>query len=1331
MTEALADRVDDTVRIQPVALSGLAGEATGADLSMSFEAAKAYLTAIGLFDEGFYRAIYPDVAEAGIDPFEHFFLHGYKEGRRPNAIFDPVAYLEANRDVRMADVQPLLHYAAVGEREGRRPGPLFDPLWYRTRYRLSETQNALAHYLRNRVGPFSPIPEFDADYYLANNPDVAEAKVDPFEHYVHSGYREGRNPSPDFDSRFYVQRYLKGRLDENPLLHYLRHAHLDGYYPKAPEGEATIPAEVKRFARPSVHFEETRPIGPTVQRRAKVLAYYLTQFHSFPENDRWWGTGFTEWTNIARALPRFKDHYQPRIPRDLGFYTLEDVNVMRRQAELAQNAGVHGFVYYYYWFNRKRLLEKPLEQFLKTPDISMPFCLMWANENWTRRWDGMESEVLISQNYLGDDDDALIADLARHFADKRYIRVDGRPLFMIYRPRLIPQTADVIERWRRYFETRFGEKPLFVMSQSFDDFDPRVFGLDGAIEFPPHKHTRDLPRINHEVALLDDTFSGNVFSYDSIVDFSLNEPKPDFPLIKTVVPSWDNDARRQGTGLVITGSTPAKYESWLATLVERAQRDTFFGESFVCVNAWNEWAEGAYLEPDLHFGSAYLNATARAVAGITADKARPRLLLVGHDAFPSGAQQLLLSIGRTLKGSFGVDVEFLLLGGGQLEEEYRSVAPLSVVTDAATLRAKVAGYRERGITSAICNTSVSGHCTAMLVKEGMRAVMLVHELPRILHEKNLAGAAATGIAAADSVIFPSVFVRDQVLEALDITDNGKVLVRPQGSYKQIQRDPDAGARIRAELGIAEGETLVLGVGYADLRKGFDLFHQAWRQMQGRGPRVHFCWVGGIDPSLSDWLGREVRMAKASGTFHMAGFRKDVEAFFSAANAFLLSSREDPFPTVALEAMSAGVPVFAFDGTGGIPHFLKERGLGLVAPYCDVPAMASLLRGVLTKGPDAGMLAKAAEVVEREFGFAPYVRDLLHLALPDLPSVSVVVPNYNYADCLPQRLQTIFDQSHPIEEIIVLDDCSTDRSIDVIMELAETAQRDVSLVINETNSGSVFAQWAKAAEMATGEFVWIAEADDQSDPTFLSSVLSLMRTDPAIAFCFSDSRAIDAEGAQVYASYKPYYATIEPNALTTTRVYAGRDFVEKYLSIKNAILNVSAVVWRRDVLQAAIAACRRELSDLKMAGDWRLYIEALSAPGARIGYVADPLNVHRRHANSVTHSLKAQRHLDEIKICQSLVRRRFDLPFSIRGAQDGYFADVTGQLLGTGPATAGKPGTPQAPGPQTVTPRAEPVPLAPSLGAGARAALARRPGEAPIAAAGRGPARLTTEARPRA
>lgn len=346
-----------------------------------------------------------------------------------------------------------------------------------------------------------------------------------------------------------------------------------------------------------------------------VMAYYLPQFHRIPENDYFWGKGFTEWRQLARGLPRFPGHYQPRIPRDLGFYELGQDNILREQAKMAKNAGVTAFCYYYYWFNGQKVLDWPIEAHLAS-DVDMPFLLMWANENWTRTWDGYEADVLLRQEYRAEDEDALLADFARHFDDPRYVRLDGRPLFIIYNPGHIPELAITIRRWRDKLKHDHGHDPILFMAQAFAQNDPRPYGLDGAIEFPPHKLSNQYPGREMPDAYSAE-FTGRVIKYDDFVMTSLLEETPEYPLIKTAVPSWDNDARRPNRGLVLEKISPRKYEAWICGLVQKALSNPVFGQPVIAINAWNEWAEAAYLEPDVYFGGAFLNATARGiVAGV-------------------------------------------------------------------------------------------------------------------------------------------------------------------------------------------------------------------------------------------------------------------------------------------------------------------------------------------------------------------------------------------------------------------------------------------------------------------------------------------------------------------------------------------------------------------------------------------------------------------------------------------------------------------------------------------------------------------------------------------
>jgi hypothetical protein len=538
---------------------------------------------------------------------------------------------------------------------------------------------------------------------------------------------------------------------------------------------------------------------------------------------------------------------------------------------------------------------------------------MWANENWTRRWDGMEEDVLLSQDYREADEPALLDRFAACFRDPRYVRLQGRPLLMIYRPRLIPDTAATIGRWRRHFQADHGENPFFVMAQSFGDTDPRPFGMDAAVEFPPHKLTETLEVVNEDLETLDPDFSAEVYDYGELAAASLAEPPVAYDLIKTAVPGWDNDARRQGAGLVLHGATPDAYQAWVEQLVRRAAERLVGGEAIVCVNAWNEWAEGAYLEPDVHYGAAFLNATARAVAALPRPGARTRLLLVGHDARAHGAQTLLLHVGEALRSGHGVDVDFLLLEGGVMASQYSEFGDVTIAQGAPAVQTAIAAARARGVCHAIVNTAASAAACATLGENGIASILLIHEMPRLLREKALLPGARAGVAVAQRTVFAAAYVRDRFQDLIPL-DPARTTVRPQGVHRLPRPDPAQRAEGRAELNVPPTATLAIGMGYADLRKGFDLFLQVWRAARDQGQTLHCVWVGGVDPAIQAYLGSEIAAAEATGTFRCLGHRTDAMDLLAAADVFLgimyhPPPRECPMPWLGrLDSDAPPVPI---------------------------------------------------------------------------------------------------------------------------------------------------------------------------------------------------------------------------------------------------------------------------------------------------------------------------------------------------------------------------------------------------------------------------------------
>ena len=347
----------------------------------------------------------------------------------------------------------------------------------------------------------------------------------------------------------------------------------------------------------------------------RLIAFYLPQFHPVPENDRWWGPGFTDWQNVARAAPLFDGHYQPRLPGALGFYDLRLDEVRHRQVELARAHGIYGFCYYYYWFNGRRILERPLDRYVADPAIDFPFCICWANENWSRRWDGGNQELLLVQEHDTASDMRFIRDVIPLLKDPRYIRINGMPLLVLYRADLLKIPAATAAGWREECEKAGLPGLHLCAAQTFDVGDPRPYGFDSACEFPPHKHA--VGHITQGLHGLPGDFKGWVCDYELVARHSLTAPAPDYPLYRGIFPSWDNTARKRLNALIFHNADPDRYEYWLRGLVEYTRQNLVGDQRIIFINAWNEWAEGAHLEPDSKNGSAYLEATLHAMSGKT------------------------------------------------------------------------------------------------------------------------------------------------------------------------------------------------------------------------------------------------------------------------------------------------------------------------------------------------------------------------------------------------------------------------------------------------------------------------------------------------------------------------------------------------------------------------------------------------------------------------------------------------------------------------------------------------------------------------------------------
>lgn len=355
----------------------------------------------------------------------------------------------------------------------------------------------------------------------------------------------------------------------------------------------------------------------------RLIAFYLPQYHPIPENDEWWGKGFTEWTNVAKAKPLYKGHYQPHLPADLGFYDLRVPEVREQQAELAREAGIEGFCYWHYWFAGKQLLERPFNEVLTSGKPNFPFCLAWANQTWTGVWHGAPGRMLVEQTYPGKEDHIKhFYSMLPAFLDERYIKVDEKPLLVIYKPSDLPDPLKTIDLWQTMAQ-KAGLKGLFVVGvinyiqqgNNLSKLGFDAYTLSNLVGGKDETESILLKKLfttfgkRRTIRLYQKILRRPHYIYDyaEVSRHIVIEKNLDYEYFPCVIPNWDNTPRSGIDGYVLANSSPDLFKKQVLCAIERV--DAYPDQhKIIFVKSWNEWAEGNYLEPDIRFGHKYLEA---------------------------------------------------------------------------------------------------------------------------------------------------------------------------------------------------------------------------------------------------------------------------------------------------------------------------------------------------------------------------------------------------------------------------------------------------------------------------------------------------------------------------------------------------------------------------------------------------------------------------------------------------------------------------------------------------------------------------------------------------
>ncbi|PHQ64557.1 MAG: hypothetical protein COC10_00265 [Sphingobium sp.] len=756
-------------------------------------------------------------------------------------------------------------------------------------------------------------------------------------------------------------------------------------------GRATVLALLAAAAREGAM--ETRDSTPGVvpavvtDRTLKAVAFYLPQFHPIPENDKWWGKGFTEWANVVRGRQLFRHHYQPRVPADLGYYDLrlEDTQVM--QADLARQFGIHGFCFYYYWFNGKKLLNQPIEQFARSSRIDTGFCVCWANENWSRNWDGQNRHVLMQQDYSLETNTAFIHEMIPMMKDPRWIRYCGKPVLLVYRISIIPNWLETARIWREECrKAGLGEIHLCAVRFGLESLagQPQDHGLDSYVLFPPHEGARlDLRDKVHD---LHKDFGGDIFDYGAVVDGDIEKYADgyDWPVHRGTMLGWDNTARRLTDARIFQGATPQGFRRWIKGILEQETQHNSAPESLMFINAWNEWAEGTYLEPDQRWGATNLAAFQSAVQAVPGLK--PAMLPPGVAAQPKSDGRLA-HLGNPLAGDGAMP------RGPVWYRGYKEVDPSKPTI---LLCAHISGHQlfggERSLLDMLeAFADMPVNVIMTLPSDNNRAYIehiqklcagaYAFRYPQWMDNRDcyawlmldfadIIARHAVDIVHANTIVLLEPIAAARRMGRVALTHVRELISLDEGLQERMKQTtgeivstmfsrtdwlignsratcdlfargdrtlyvPNAVTVEDFEMRNLFGNTIKFGIVSSNIpKKGIADFVEVARLAAARTSRAKFVIVGPRTAQIDAWM-EEVANGERPDNLIFAGYKDSARSAMSELNILLnLSTFAESFGRTVAEALAANRPVIAYRW-GALPELVQHGETGYLVPFKDV------------------------------------------------------------------------------------------------------------------------------------------------------------------------------------------------------------------------------------------------------------------------------------------------------------------------------------------------------------------------------------------------------------
>ncbi len=637
---------------------------------------------------------------------------------------------------------------------------------------------------------------------------------------------------------------------------------------------------------------------------------------------------------------------------------------------------------------------------------------------------------------------------------------------------------------------------------------------------------------------------------------------------------------------------------------------------------------------------------------------KEKILVVVHEAQKAGGSLLSLSIIKTLKRYTEYEPIILVIAGGPLADELRNLGKcyelnqqdVTQIYDENRLHNIIEEIAAEGVKYALCNCVVTGWVQKELSAYHIKMVTMVHELPTSIKAYNFVKAARRVQEHSDDIVFAADFVKRGFVENFPVEET-RCHVIPQGVYTKHSVNSFVEKKYRKAklctlLGINTDCKIIMGCGFGNFRKGLDWFGQIAIMEMQHNENTHFLWLGNWDQEFFTWINNDLERNHLKHRFHWMEYVDDPGIFFGGSDVFLLSSREDPFPSVALESMKGYTPVIAFQDAGGIPEILTQDR-GIIIPYGDCDKCVVAIETILNDEVKCHNIVTNAKKYVSLLTPRLYVEKLLEILIPTpicmkkLPplKVSVIIPNYNYAQFIPERLDSILNQTERPFEIIFLDDVSNDNSVAIAKEILEASNIPYKIITNTQNQGC-FRQWVKGINCAEGDIIWIAEADDLCEYDFIERVLPAF-ADDQVNLAYAQSEVIYEQGEHSGFIYTEY--TKDLNEVKWNKDYKsdGETEIIDGLGIKNTIPNASGVLMRK----SALKGIDDDLSKYTISGDWFTYVYAIKV--GKIAFYSDILNYHRRHSSSIIHQKEQDiRLFIEMLQIKNFIANNFLIPESI-------------------------------------------------------------------------------------